>query len=80
MEIPGEQGARLQKMFFGIEGWQARVKLDPLVPAERSSLAADDKVFPLMPASHVAYNGILGAVEHLHLFRATFMATRLLYV
>jgi hypothetical protein len=32
-----------------------------------------------MPASHVAYNGILGAVEHLHLFRTTFMATGLLY-
>jgi hypothetical protein len=79
MEIPSEQGARLQKMFVGIEGWQARVELDPLVPAEHSSLAADDKAFPLMPTSQVAYNGILGAVEHLHLFRTTFMATRLLY-
>jgi hypothetical protein len=58
MEIPSEQGARLQKMFVGIEGWQARVELDPLVPAEHSSLAADDKAFPLMPTSQVAYNGI----------------------
>jgi hypothetical protein len=43
MKIPGEQGAWLQKMFVGIESWQARIELDPLVPAERSSLAADDK-------------------------------------
>jgi hypothetical protein len=62
MEIPGEQGARLRKIFVGIEGWQARVELDPLVPAERSSLAVDDRAFPLMPASHIAYNGT-GAVQ-----------------
>lgn len=79
MEIPGETGRRLEKAFAAIEGWQTRVEQEPLVPAPGSSLAADDQTLPSLPASHVAYNGLLVAVEHLHLVRATFKSTHLLY-
>jgi hypothetical protein len=79
MEITGATGRRLEKAFTAIESWQDRVQQDPLTAQPGSSLAADDRTLPSQPASHVAYSGLLVAVEHLHLVRSTFMATHLLY-
>jgi hypothetical protein len=66
-------------MFTTIEQWQARADRDPVIPAARSSLATDDLAYPAVPASQVAYNVIITAVEHLHLFASAFQATALLY-
>ncbi len=67
------------RMFDAIEQWCARIEQEPLRPAPGSSLANDDAVFPPLPASSVAYNGLLTAVEHLDFFRAALTATRTLY-
>lgn len=37
---------------------------------EGSSLAADDKLFPVLPPSHLAWHGVASAVDHLDMFMA----------
>jgi hypothetical protein len=71
--------ARLATMFPAIERWAERTRTAPVTPQAGSSLAADDRIFPAMPPSHLAYAGIVTATEHLELFREAFQATGKLY-
>jgi hypothetical protein len=79
MEIAGDNDQRLRMMFDTIQQWQNRVEHPPLTAEAGSSLAADDRALPTLPASHVAYSGLLVAVEHLHLFRTAFANSQLIY-
>lgn len=70
---------RLNRMFDAVEGWEARIEQAPTVPVPGSSLADEDRTFPVMPVSQVAYNGLVSAVEHLDYFRSSFQTTGRLY-
>ncbi|WP_328442754.1 hypothetical protein [Amycolatopsis sp. NBC_00438] len=67
---------RLETVLFpGVEGWFQRVTRPPVTPVAGSSLARDDEAYPNLPASHVAYGGMVTAVEHLEFFRMSFLST-----
>jgi hypothetical protein len=82
MPSDDESGWRVrieEKMFPKIEVWFQRTVQTPLVPEPGSSLARDDQDFSWFPPSNVAYGQIVTAVEHLELFRTSFLASRQLY-
>lgn len=58
-----------------IEEWFGRVGRPPVTAAAGSSLARDDQAYAPLPASHLAYGGMVTAVEHLEFFRVSFLAT-----
>ncbi|MCS7483733.1 hypothetical protein ACFFQW_35090 [Umezawaea endophytica] len=71
---------RLEKMFPTIEQWGARIRsANVTVPAPDSSLARDDRFYPAMPASQLAYGALATAVEHPDFFRVAFQGTQTLY-
>ncbi|UUV32279.1 hypothetical protein NQK81_02165 [Amycolatopsis roodepoortensis] len=79
MEMLDGWDQRLNTMFEWIDAWQSRMDQPPMFPAPASSVAADDRAFPLLPTSAVAYNALLNAVEHLDFFRASLTSTKIIY-
>lgn len=79
MRISPEWVPRFDEMGTAVLAWRARIEQPPVFAERGSSLAKDDETYPDMPASAVAYNGILTAVEHLEFFFAALDATRTLY-
>ncbi len=71
MEIADGWIPRLERMFSAIGSSRVRTEQEPLAPAPGSNLAADDKAFPPLPTSTLAYHGLLTAVEHLDFFWAS---------
>ncbi|SFQ27492.1 hypothetical protein [Amycolatopsis rubida] len=64
-----------ERMFPMIAGWFQRITRPPVTPSAGSSLARDDEAYPGLPASHLAYGGMVTAAEHLEFFRVSFLAT-----
>lgn len=74
-----EADRRLEKLFTAVAAWASRIEAPPLAASSRSSLAADDQAFPSLPASAIAYNGLVTAVEHLDYFRTALQANGRIY-
>jgi hypothetical protein len=79
--MPNREAAerRLEKLFTAVAAWAARIEQPPLLASPGSSLATDDQAFPHLPASAIAYNGLVTAVEHLDYFRTALQATGRIY-
>jgi hypothetical protein len=69
-----EAERRLERLFTAVAAWASWIQQPPLVASPGSSLAADDQAFPSLPASTIAYNGLVTAVEHLDYFRTALQA------
>jgi hypothetical protein len=66
---PRDHGERLAQLDQLLEGWRAYIQ-EPRSVEDGSSLAADDRLFPVLTPSQVAWHGIASAVDHLDMFMA----------
>ena len=67
--IPRDHGERLSQLDQLLDGWRAYI-IEPRIVQDGSSLAADDKLFPVLAPSQLAWHGIASAVDHLDMFMA----------
>jgi hypothetical protein len=63
-DISPDWQARMGRVRDAVADWRSKL-LDPPAVADGSPLAGDDKAFPSMPCSQLAWWGISVAVEHL---------------
>lgn len=66
---PRDHGERLAQLDQLLESWRAYIQ-KPRSVEDGSSLAADDKLFPVLTPSQLAWHGIASAVDHLDMFMA----------
>lgn len=66
---PRDHGERLAQLDQLLEGWRTYVQ-EPRSVEDGSSLAADDRLFPVLTPSQLAWHGIASAVDHLDMFMA----------
>lgn len=75
LTMPQTDEGRLQQIADYLGRWRDYVYTDqPILPG--SSLARDDEVFDVLPASALAWHGISSAVDHLDMFMAAILAQR----
>ncbi len=67
--LPQSHGERLGQLDQALDSWRAYIN-QPRPVQDGSSLAADDKLFPALAPSQLAWHGIASAVDHLDMFMA----------